>query len=145
MKHTSVIILVESLYRRSLISLQCFGYYNWWTRFHWSDFILLWFYFWSNSAHPWQYKRSTTTTANMLLTGAWKSSIWTGTWERKKEWWSTTHIIRVERSTDTSHNQVLATFFIVTNAHRNIVTHKPECSIADKQSAGTIHYLLHYS
>ena len=62
----SVIILVESLHRRSLISLQCFGFYNWWTRFHWSDLILLWFYFWSNSAHPWQYKRSTTTGIFML-------------------------------------------------------------------------------
>ena len=56
-----MIILVESLYRRSLISFQCFGFYNWWTRFHRNDFILLWLYFWSNSAHPWQYKRSTTT------------------------------------------------------------------------------------
>jgi len=61
MKHTSVIILVESLYRRSPISFQRFGFYNWWSSFHWSDFILLWLYFWSNSAHPWQYKRSTTT------------------------------------------------------------------------------------
>jgi len=56
-----------------------------------------------------------------------------------------THIVGVKSPPDTGNNEVLTTSFIITNTQRNRITHKPECSIADEQSAGTIHYLIIYN
>jgi len=58
-----------------MLSLRCCipsKFYNWWTRFHWSNFTLPWLYLRSNSAHPWLYKRSTTKNfkAIWLVSGA---------------------------------------------------------------------------